>query len=72
MEITKEQDEHKVDHGKVKPNESIDVTTMDQFKKDFKFQVENSYYNWFYKILKEFNDMVEKKILLSFNAFECD
>ena len=45
MEITREQDEHKVDHGKVKPNESIDVTTMDQFKKDFKFQVENSYYN---------------------------
>lgn len=45
MEITKEQDEHKVDHGKAKPNESIDITTMDQFNKDYKFQVENSYYN---------------------------
>ena len=40
--------------------------------KVLKIQVENSYYNWFYKILKEFNDMVEKKILLSFNAFKCD
>ena len=35
METTKEQGEHKADHGKVKAKEDIDVTTMDQCKKDF-------------------------------------
>ena len=36
MEITKEQGEHKIDHGKIKMKEDVDVTTIDQFKKDFK------------------------------------
>ena len=36
MEITKEQGEHKIDHGKIKMEEDVDVTARDQFKKDFK------------------------------------
>uniref|UniRef100_A0A7N2LQP7 Aspergillus nuclease S1 n=1 Tax=Quercus lobata TaxID=97700 RepID=A0A7N2LQP7_QUELO len=36
MEITKEQGEHKIDHVKIKMKKDVDVTTRDQFKKDFK------------------------------------
>lgn len=38
MEITKEQDEHKIDHGKVKAKEDIEVIAIDKFKKDFKIK----------------------------------
>ena len=38
MEITEEQDEHKIDHGKVKAKEDIDVTAIDKSKKDFKIK----------------------------------
>ena len=35
MEITKEQDEHKVAHGNVNTKEDLMLLIMDQFKKDF-------------------------------------
>jgi len=39
MLITKEQDKHKIDHGKIKVKEDFDVTIIDKFNKDFKLDV---------------------------------
>ena len=34
----KEQGGHNIDHGKVKTNEDINITAMDQLRKDFKLK----------------------------------
>ena len=39
MVITKEQDKHKIDHGKIKMKEDFDVTIIDKFNKDFKLDI---------------------------------
>ena len=39
MEIIKKQGEHKIDLGKIKMKEDIDVTTIDQSKKSFKLNI---------------------------------
>ena len=61
MEITKEQGEHKIDHGKIKMKEDVDITTIDQFKKDFKL---NSPLVVDFIIPNESNDMMGKKDFL--------
>ena len=53
-EITTDQGEHKVDHGKVKTMEDTEVMAMDQFKKDLKLKRLSSID---FIIPNEFNDM---------------